>query len=52
MKFAPVKTAIIGCGMISDTYLQNLIQTFSIIDVVGCADGHVVGSAEIGEFGT
>ena len=38
MKFAPVKTAIIGCGMISDTYLQNLIQTFSIIDVVGCAD--------------
>lgn len=38
MKFAPVKTAVIGCGMISDTYLQNLTQTFSIIDVVGCAD--------------
>lgn len=38
MKFAPVKTAVIGCGMISDTYLDNLCHTFSIIDVVGCAD--------------
>lgn len=38
MKFAPVKTAVIGCGMISDTYLENLTKTFSIIDVVGCAD--------------
>lgn len=38
MKFAPVKTAVIGCGMISDTYLHNLTQTFSIIEVVGCTD--------------
>lgn len=38
MKFAPVKTAVIGCGMISDTYLHNLTRTFSIIEVVGCAD--------------
>lgn len=38
MKFQPVKTAVIGCGMISDTYMTNLSETFSIIDLVGCAD--------------
>ncbi len=38
MKIKPVKTAVIGCGMISDIYLQNLKDTFSIIDLVGCSD--------------
>ena len=38
MKFKPVKTAVIGCGMISDTYLENLKNTFEIIDLVGCSD--------------
>ena len=38
MKFEPVKTAVIGCGMISDTYLENLKNTFYITDLVGCAD--------------
>lgn len=38
MKFKPVKTAVIGCGMISDTYLTNLKDTFYITDLVGCAD--------------
>ncbi len=38
MKFQPVKTAVIGAGMISDTYLDNLTKKFSIIDVVGIAD--------------
>lgn len=38
MKYRPVKTAVIGCGMISDTYLRNLSEKFSIIDLVGCAD--------------
>lgn len=38
MKFKPVKTAVIGAGMISDIYLQNLKDTFSIIDLVGCSD--------------
>ncbi|MDD3336473.1 MAG: Gfo/Idh/MocA family oxidoreductase [Eubacteriales bacterium] len=38
MRFQPVKTAVIGCGMISDIYLHNLKETFSIIDLVGCAD--------------
>lgn len=38
MKFKPVKTAIIGSGMISDIYMKNLKDTFSIIDLVGCSD--------------
>lgn len=36
--FHPVKTAVIGCGMISDIYLQNCVKRFNILDVVGCAD--------------
>lgn len=38
MKFKPVKTAVIGSGMISDIYLTNLKNMFSIIDLVGCSD--------------
>ena len=38
MRYRPVKTAVIGCGMISATYLRNLSEKFSIIDLVGCAD--------------
>lgn len=33
-----VKTAVIGCGVISDTYFENMIEKFSILDVVGCCD--------------
>lgn len=33
-----VKTAVIGCGVISDTYFGNMIEKFSILDVVGCCD--------------
>lgn len=36
--FRPVKTAIIGCGMISGIYLKNCVQVFNILDVVGCSD--------------
>lgn len=32
MKFKPVKTAVIGSGMISDIYLTNLKNTFSIVE--------------------
>ena len=38
MEFKPVKTAVIGCGMISDIYLENLKNKFYITDLVGCAD--------------
>ena len=34
----PVKTAIVGCGMISDSYLNTMIHNFKILDVVGCYD--------------
>lgn len=33
-----VKTAVIGCGVISDTYIGNMIEKFSILDVMGCCD--------------
>ncbi len=33
-----VKTAVIGCGVISDTYIGNMIEKFSILDVAGCCD--------------
>ena len=38
MKIKPVKTAIVGCGMISDAYLSTMINKFKILDVVGCCD--------------
>jgi predicted dehydrogenase len=38
MKIQPVKTAVVGCGMISDAYLNTMIHTFKILDVVGCCD--------------
>ncbi|MDR2102803.1 MAG: Gfo/Idh/MocA family oxidoreductase, partial [Treponema sp.] len=33
-----VKTAVVGCGMISDIYLQNMTSAFEILEVVGCCD--------------
>ena len=38
MKIQSVKTAIIGCGAISDAYLSTLTNKFKILDVVGCCD--------------
>jgi len=38
MKIQPVKTAIIGCGGISDAYLGTMINKFKILDVVGAYD--------------
>ena len=37
-KFKPVKTAIIGCGAISGTYLPNCIRRLKVLDIVGCSD--------------
>ena len=36
MKIKPVKTAVIGCGSISNAYLDTMINKFRILDVVGC----------------
>ena len=41
MKIQPVKTAVVGCGMISDAYLNTMIHKFKILDVVGCCDRNV-----------
>jgi predicted dehydrogenase len=38
MKIQPVKTAIVGCGAISDAYLSTMTKKFKILDVVGCCD--------------
>lgn len=38
MNIQPVKTAVVGCGVISDAYLQTTTQKFNILDVVGCCD--------------
>jgi len=38
MNIQPVKTAIVGCGAISDAYLNTMINRFKILDVVGCCD--------------
>lgn len=34
----PVKTAIVGCGMISDAYMSTMIDKFKILELVGCCD--------------
>lgn len=36
--FRPVRTAVIGCGMISKRYLDNCVNRFNVLDVVGCSD--------------
>jgi predicted dehydrogenase len=38
MKILPVKTAVVGCGVISDAYLNTMTHKFKILDVVGCCD--------------
>lgn len=36
MSIQPVKTAVVGCGHITDAYLNTMINKFQILDVVGC----------------
>jgi predicted dehydrogenase len=33
-----VRTAVVGCGVISDIYLKNMTSQFQILEVVGCCD--------------
>lgn len=33
-----VKTVVIGCGVISQIFLENMTKKFTILDVVGCCD--------------
>lgn len=36
----PVKTAVIGCGAISDIYLTNMTSKYATLDVVACCASH------------
>ncbi len=36
----PVKTAVIGCGAISDIYIENMMHRFSTLEVVACCASH------------
>ena len=38
MQTRPVKTAVVGCGIISQVYLRNMTRLFSILDVVAVCD--------------
>lgn len=41
MNMQKVKTAVVGCGAISDIYLTNMIQLFPILEVVCCSARHM-----------
>lgn len=34
--FRKIRTAVFGCGQISEVYLQNMINRFDVLEVVGC----------------
>jgi predicted dehydrogenase len=38
MKIKPLKVGLIGSGQISGTYLNNMINRFKILEVIGCSD--------------
>ena len=38
MSIRKVKTAVVGCGMISSIYIRNLSQMFSVIDLAAVCD--------------
>lgn len=38
MNVKPVKTVVVGCGMISDAYLNTMLSKFKILEVVACCD--------------
>lgn len=38
MEVKPMKTAVVGCGVISDIYMQSLQERFKITELVACYD--------------
>ena len=52
MSVRKVKTAVIGCGMISSIYIRNLSRLFSVIDLAAVCNIHREGAeARAKEFG-
>ncbi len=48
----PVKTAMVGCGAISDVFFQNFTQRFHIIDLVKCCSkGGASAEAKAKQYG-
>lgn len=45
-----IKTAVIGCGMISNIYIKNFINLFSVIDLVALCDVNEKAALEKSEF--
>ena len=51
-RYAPVKTAIVGCGAISNIFFQNFTNRFQIIDLVKCCSkGGASAEAKAKEYG-
>ena len=44
-----VKIGIIGCGVISHTYISNIKSMFQWLDIVACASGHVEKAKAVAE---
>ena len=52
MQPTKVKTAVVGCGMISSIYIRNLSQMFSVIDLCAvCNRTREAAEARAKEFG-
>ncbi len=45
-KVKPVKTAVVGCGMISNIYIRNLKNLFQIVDLAAVCDLHTEAAEE------
>lgn len=41
MNVKPLKTAVVGAGAISDIYIQNMMERFSILEVTAICAGHL-----------
>ncbi|MBD5169410.1 MAG: Gfo/Idh/MocA family oxidoreductase [Oscillibacter sp.] len=51
-QYEPVKTAVVGCGKISDIFIRNLSQLFSIIDLTAlCNRTASVAESKAKQFG-
>lgn len=45
----PVKTAVVGCGGISDIYFQNMIGKYKNLDVISCCAKHLESAERQGK---
>lgn len=48
-KVKKVKTAVIGCGAISRIYIENMVDSFEILELVGCCDRNEALAREVAD---